>query len=50
MDAGQNLIVLDTGARIWDATGSTSGDHIRLDQRTGDFVADGNVSLHPPAR
>ena len=44
MDADQNVILLDTGARMWDATGSTVADHIRLDQRTGDFQADGNVS------
>ncbi len=44
MDADQNLILLDTGARIWDASGSTSADRIRLDQRTGDFVAEGNVA------
>ena len=44
MDSGQNVIVLDTGARVWDATGSTAADRIRLDQRTGDFVAEGNVT------
>jgi lipopolysaccharide export system protein LptA len=44
MDADQNLIVLDTAARMWDATGSTAADHIRLDQRTGDFLAEGNVT------
>jgi lipopolysaccharide export system protein LptA len=44
MDAEQNLILLDSGARIWDATGSTAGDHIRLDQSTGDFLAEGNVT------
>jgi len=44
MDADQNLIQLDTGARMWDATGSTAADHIRLDQRTGDFLAEGNVA------
>jgi lipopolysaccharide export system protein LptA len=43
MDADQNLIQLDTAARMWDATGSTAADHIRLDQRTGDFLAEGNV-------
>ena len=42
MDA--DVILLDTSARVWDAAGSTAGDHIRLDQRTGDFVAEGNVS------
>ncbi|MEO8371503.1 MAG: LptA/OstA family protein, partial [Candidatus Solibacter sp.] len=36
-------IQLDTGARIWDASGSTAGDHITLDQATGNFVAEGNV-------
>ena len=44
LDADQNLILLDTAARVWDATGSTAADHIRLDQRTGDFVAEGNVT------
>ncbi len=43
MDA-DNVIVLDTGARMADATGSTTADHIRMDQRTGDFVAEGNVN------
>jgi hypothetical protein len=32
MDSDQNTILLDTGARMWDATGSTSADRIRLDQ------------------
>ena len=44
MDADQHLIQLDTAARMWDATGSTTADHIRLDQQTGDFLAEGNVS------
>jgi lipopolysaccharide export system protein LptA len=43
MDGGQNTILLDTGARINDATGATTADRIRLDQRTGDFVAEGKV-------
>jgi lipopolysaccharide export system protein LptA len=44
MDADQNVILLDSGARMWDPTGSTSADRIRLDQRTGDFLAEGNVA------
>jgi len=44
MDAGQNLILLDTGARISDSTGATTADRIRLDQRTGDFTAEGKVA------
>ena len=35
---------------MWDATGSTAADRIRLDQRTGDFTAEGNVQLQPAAR
>jgi len=44
MEADSNLITLETGARMWDATGATSADGIRLDQKTGDFSADGHVS------
>ena len=43
LDSDQNIILLDTGARMADATGSTSADHIRMDQRTGDFTAEGSV-------
>ncbi|SPE38134.1 OstA family protein [Candidatus Sulfopaludibacter sp. SbA3] len=44
LDEKQNLIVLDAAARMWDATGSTSADRIRMDQASGDFTADGNVN------
>jgi lipopolysaccharide export system protein LptA len=43
MDSDQSVILLEAAARVSDATGSTSADHIRLDQRSGDFNADGNV-------
>jgi len=43
LDSDLDLIVLDTAARMWDATGSTTADHIRMDQRTGDFTAEGAV-------
>ena len=43
LDQDQNVIVLETGARMADGTGSTTADHIRLDQKTGDFTAEGNV-------
>ena len=39
-----DTIVLDTGARMSDASGSTRGDRIRMDQRSGDFTAEGNVN------
>jgi len=38
LDSGQNVILLETSARVWDETGSTSPTH-RMDQRTGDFTA-----------
>jgi len=39
-----NVMNLEKNARISDASGSTSGDNIRLDQMTGDFDAKGHVS------
>ena len=44
LDQDSNVMNLENAARMWDATGSTTADRIRMDQRTGDFVADGNVS------
>ena len=44
LDSDQNVMVLDGAARMWDSTGATSADRIRLDERTGDFVAEGNVT------
>jgi lipopolysaccharide export system protein LptA len=44
LEEQQNIITLDTGARMWDATGSTLADKIRLDQKTGNFEAEGHVT------
>jgi len=44
LDQKQNVIVLKTGARMWDASGTTTADRIRMNQSTGDFIADGNVN------
>jgi lipopolysaccharide export system protein LptA len=44
LDGESNVIVLDTAARVWDSAGATSADRIRLDQRTDDFTAEGNVN------
>ena len=44
LDQKQNVIVLETGARMWDASGTTTADKIRMNQSNGDFIADGNVS------
>ncbi|MBL8221678.1 MAG: LPS export ABC transporter periplasmic protein LptC, partial [Bryobacterales bacterium] len=43
LDQASNRITLLQAARVWDNTGSTSADQILLDQKTEDFVADGNV-------
>ncbi len=39
-----NIMDIDKNARVWDASGSTNGDHIKLAQNTGDFDATGHVS------
>jgi len=44
LDSDKNLILLETSARMWDSTGSTSADHIRMDERSGDFIAEGGVT------
>jgi lipopolysaccharide export system protein LptA len=43
-DDAQEAIVLRGGARVWDSGGSTSADSIRIDQRSGDFTAEGKVN------
>jgi len=44
LDSEHNIMDLETGARVWDATGSTDADHIHLAQSNGDFTADGHVN------
>ncbi|MCU1273382.1 MAG: OstA family protein [Bryobacterales bacterium] len=44
LDAEHNVMTLQRSARVTDATGVTSADHIRMDQKTGDFAAEGHVS------
>jgi lipopolysaccharide export system protein LptA len=44
LDQPNNLIDLVGAARVWDATGSADAEKIQLDQKSGDFSADGNVS------
>ena len=44
LENDKNVMELDQGARIWEPTGSTDSDHIRIDQKTGNFVADGHVN------
>jgi len=44
LDQPNNRIDLSGSARVWDSTGSADADKINLDQATGDFSAEGNVS------
>ncbi len=44
MDGDSNVMTLETAARMWDATGATTADRIRIDQKSGDFSAVGHVS------
>jgi lipopolysaccharide export system protein LptA len=42
--AATDRITLNGHARVWDPTGSTAGDRIEFDQKSSDFVAEGNVT------
>lgn len=44
LESDSNLMTLDGASRVWDSTGTTSADKIRMDQKTGDFAAEGHVS------
>jgi lipopolysaccharide export system protein LptA len=44
LDQPNNIINLVGGARIWDSTGSADADQIVMDQKSGDFTAEGNVT------
>ena len=43
LEQQQNIMTLDGGARAWDLSGSASADHIVMDQKTGDYTAEGHV-------
>ncbi len=44
LDQTNDQITLTGAARVWDATGSTNADTIVMNQKSGDFVAEGNVN------
>jgi lipopolysaccharide export system protein LptA len=49
LDQTKDLMTLDGSARISDPTGSAAADRIVMNQKSGDFSADGHVaSMHMP--
>ncbi len=44
LEQAKDLITLDGSARTFDPTGSASADKLVMDQKSGDFVADGRVA------
>ena len=44
LDNDKNMMDLLRNARMWDASGSTDADHMQIDEKTGDYKADGHVS------
>jgi lipopolysaccharide export system protein LptA len=40
----ENRITLDKHARMWDSTGNTNADKIVLDEKSGNFTAEGHVN------
>jgi lipopolysaccharide export system protein LptA len=44
LDQGTDLMTLDKGARVWDPTGSAAADKIVMNQKSGDFTAEGHVA------
>jgi lipopolysaccharide export system protein LptA len=44
LENDKNLMDLMRNARVWDSSGSTDADHISIDQKSGDYKADGHVS------
>ncbi len=44
LEQSKDLITLDGSARVWDSTGLSTGDRIVMNQKTGDYSADGHVA------
>jgi lipopolysaccharide export system protein LptA len=44
LEQDKDLMTLDKGARVWDSTGSAAADLIVMNQKSGDFKADGHVA------
>jgi len=44
IDQKKNVITLTEAARVWDSTGTTTGNSVVLDEALGNFTAQGNVN------
>jgi lipopolysaccharide export system protein LptA len=44
LDQSKDLMTLDGSARFWDPTGSVNADRILLNQKSGDYTAEGHVA------
>lgn len=44
LEQGKDLLTLEGSARVWDPTGSAAADTIVLNQKSGDFTAEGHVA------
>ena len=44
LDQSKDVMTLDGAARFWDPTGSVNADRILLNQKSGDYTAEGRVS------
>lgn len=44
LEQAKDLMTLDGAARAWDPTGSATADHMVINQKTGDFTAEGHVA------
>lgn len=44
LEQAKDLITLDGAARVWDPTGLSTGDRIIMNQKSGDYSADGHVA------
>ncbi|MBZ5635213.1 MAG: LPS export ABC transporter periplasmic protein LptC [Acidobacteriia bacterium] len=44
LDQSKDLMTLDGSARTWDPTGSVNANRILLNQKSGDYTAEGHVS------
>ncbi len=44
LDQQKDVMTLDGAARAWDPTGSVTAEHLVMDQKTGDYTADGHVA------